>query len=182
LQQEQLTTYLQRQQHISEEEALWHPLRMQLNCYLIQELPPLELVTSVRCIVFQEEQVLVVKNPFNVHIQPGGRREQGESLEESLRRELLEETGWEIQQPSLLGVKHFHHITPRPENYQHPYPDFLQLVYCARATLYRPEAKEVDGFELGADFLPVAEVKQLTLTANERIFLETALQTLGICD
>jgi ADP-ribose pyrophosphatase YjhB (NUDIX family) len=57
---------------------------------------------------------MVVRDPGSVHILPGGRRRGGESLEQTLRRELLEETGWTINQPQLLGVRHFHQFGPTP--------------------------------------------------------------------
>jgi 8-oxo-dGTP pyrophosphatase MutT (NUDIX family) len=44
-------------------------------------------------------------------------------LEQTVRREVLEETGWAIDPPKLLGVKHFRHLTPKPAGYSCPYPD-----------------------------------------------------------
>lgn len=39
---------------------------------------------------------------------PGGHIEAGESLHEALVREIYEETGLTIQNPKLVGIKHFH--------------------------------------------------------------------------
>ncbi len=85
----------------------------------------------MRAVVTQGENALVITSPDREHILPGGRREPGESLIETLRREALEEAGWSLRSLRLLGFKHFHHIIPRPDNhpYPYPYPDFLQVVY-----------------------------------------------------
>ena len=39
---------------------------------------------------------------------PGGRREVGESILETAKRELVEETGLDIENPRLCGIKEFH--------------------------------------------------------------------------
>jgi ADP-ribose pyrophosphatase YjhB (NUDIX family) len=75
--------------------------------------------------------VMVVRDPGSVHVLPSGRRQVGESLEQTLRRELLEETGWAIGEPHLLGVRHFHQQGRTPAT--QPYPDFFQVVFVAQA-------------------------------------------------
>lgn len=68
--------------------------RLQLTYYLSNEQPPLKYVTSVRSVVFQANSMMVVRDAENsYHIFPGGSPKQGEALEETLRREVLEETG-----------------------------------------------------------------------------------------
>lgn len=37
--------------------------------------------------------------------------------EDTVRREVLEETGWTMQALHPLGFLHFHHRAPRPEGY-----------------------------------------------------------------
>ncbi|MEO8084503.1 MAG: NUDIX domain-containing protein, partial [Ardenticatenales bacterium] len=54
-------------------------------------------VSSVRAIVLAGDNVLVVTNEHQMHIVPGGRPKQGETHDDALRRELLEETGWTIE-------------------------------------------------------------------------------------
>lgn len=108
---------------------------------LTGDLPPLALITSVRCIVLRADVVLVVRNPHEVHVVPGGRREAGESLLETLRRQVLEETGWAVTDLRLLGCAHLRHLTLRPPSYPFPCPDFAHVVYTAEAAFlarYRP--------------------------------------------
>src|SRR5262245_15437832 len=115
----------------ADEQAEWPPLRLRVRTYLTTTLPPLDLVSSVRALVRQAGKSLVVRDPISVHILPGVRREPGETLMQTLHREVLEEAGWTIREPRLIGLAHFQHLTPKPDDYRYPYPDFLHLVYVA---------------------------------------------------
>jgi ADP-ribose pyrophosphatase YjhB (NUDIX family) len=159
----------------AEEEVRWGELRFHVASYLGEHLPPLEFITSARAVVLREDSVLVVRDPTAEHILPGGRREAGETLRQTLQREVLEETGWALGEPRLLGFKHFRHLQPKPAGYAHPYPDFFQAVYVAEARGFDPGAREADGYELGAGFRPLVEVERLSLPPNERVFLRAAL-------
>jgi 8-oxo-dGTP pyrophosphatase MutT (NUDIX family) len=160
---------------LAAERVVW-PSGIELLCtsYLVDTPPPLDLVTSVRCVVFRGDAVLVVRDPFGVHVLPGGRRELGETLAATLRRELLEETGWSVAEPRLLACLRFRHLTPKPEHYPFPYPEFLQLVYVAEAVAHYPETLLHDPIEGTAAFVPLAEAGALSLRANERALLAAA--------
>jgi 8-oxo-dGTP diphosphatase len=172
-----LAAFLRRQSLLATESAVWgdgvFPLR--LTSYLVDTPPPVPYITSVRCIVLKPGCVLTVRNARDhTHILPGGRREPGEAMEETLRREVLEETGWEIQDPALLGLMHFHHLSPKPGEYPYPHPDFLQTVYVAGAGAFIPDARMPDGFELEATFRSIADVERLGLPSGQRLFLQAA--------
>jgi ADP-ribose pyrophosphatase YjhB (NUDIX family) len=152
----------------------WGEMAFQVAGYLTASAPPLEYVTSVRAVVTHGNNALAITSPDREHILPGGRREPGESLTETLRRETLEETGWSLTSLRLLGFKHFHHLGPRPNGYVYPYPDFLQIVYTAVAEAYHPDQREVDGYELDARFLPITEIRALPLSPIQRMFLDAA--------
>ncbi|MBV9467694.1 MAG: NUDIX hydrolase [Abitibacteriaceae bacterium] len=166
-----------------EESAVWGNglLPLQIASHLSHEVLPVEFITSVRCVLLRGEAVLVVRNlEHSYHILPGGRRESGESLEATLRREILEETGWVIAKPHLLGFKHFHHLSPKPEGYRYPYPDFVQLIYAARAEEFMPNVViseiNAENFEGTTEFLPLTDVLALELTASDRLYLNAALK------
>ena len=154
----------------------WPAARFAVNTYLHATLPPSEFITSVRAVVLRDQAVLVVQDPDGYHIVPGGRREAGESFVETVVREVLEETGWQVTVGPLLGFKHFHYLTPQPPEVSAPYPDFVQLVYVAKAVFYRPEAKEQNGYELGAAFV---ERTALAVSQSEQLFLQAALAAIA---
>lgn len=119
--------------------------RLSLSAYAGDLDVPEELVTSVRGVVSQGDRVLLMRSPDDLHIVPGGRREPGERYIDTLRREVHEETGWEVNVIDLLGVMHFRHLTPMPEGYRYPYPDFLHLIYgCTALSKTGVEDREWD--------------------------------------
>ncbi len=79
-------------------------------------------------------------NPDSVHVLPGGQREAGETL----KREVLEEAGWEVEAGEMIGCIHFHHLGPRPPGFSHAYPDFMQVVFLAEAARHVPQARRPD--------------------------------------
>lgn len=86
----------------------WPAARFEVNTYLHATPPPAEFITSVRAVVLRGNDVLVVRDPDGQHILPGGRRVAGESYAETVMREVLEETGWQVAVGALLGFKHFY--------------------------------------------------------------------------
>jgi 8-oxo-dGTP pyrophosphatase MutT (NUDIX family) len=159
----------------ADEQTEWPPVRLRVRTYLTSTLPPLDLVSSVRALVQKGDQILVVRDPVSVHILPGGRREPGEALMQTLHREVLEETGWTIQDARLIGLAHFQQLTPKTADYRYPYPDFLHLVYVAIADRYDAGKREIDGYELEAGFQPLAVIETLPISQGERALLRAAL-------
>ena len=171
-----LSQFLSRQMRVSNTKAKWGlQIELDISGYLSAESPPQDLVSSVRGIVFREDQVLVMENLDGTHILPGGRVEQGETHEETLRRELLEEAGVYIAIGDQVGFVHLRHMTPKPKGHPHPYPDFFWPVYVALYVGFRPEAKVEDDYEVSSRFLPVQEVRRLALGDHEKALLDAAV-------
>lgn len=173
-----LQRFIQTHEPQCEEIVVWGggqtPLRV--VAYRCQTLPPLSLVTSVRGIVLRGDAVLVLRNRDETHLVPGGRCEEGETLTDTLRREILEETGWFTDEYRLLGCLHFHHLAPKPPDFPYLYPDFLHLIYTAMARYHQPAAQLADDYELSAEFMPIAEVLHWdTIALSQRKFLTLAL-------
>lgn len=172
----ELATYLASYNIVNRELWDWGEIQLESHLYLMEQHPPQRYVTSIRSIVFKGDNILVLRNPNETHILPGGRRESNESFEETIQRECLEETGWQIELGAMISVTHCHHLTPKPLNYSFPYPDFCQIIYFATAKRFIPDARLDDDFELGSEFRPIDVVKKLKLTPNQYILLKTALK------
>ncbi len=149
---------------------------LNVSCYLGKTAAPSDLVSSVRAIVFKKAEVLVVtEKSGGVYILPGGRVEQGEQRLDTLRREVLEETGWTIRSPRLLGWQHFHHLGPKPTDYPYPYPDFVWPIYLAEAQRFVPTAVIPDAYVFETHFRNIEEVRRLPINKGELLLLEAAV-------
>ncbi len=172
-----LADFLGGHKPVANGEAVWRGgiIRLRTASYLSRDSPPLAYVTSVRSVVRRGDDVLTVRNRDEWHVLPGGRRERGETPEETLRREVLEEAGLRIDPPVQLGFMHLHHVTPKPSGYEYPFPDFLWLVYVTEARTVDERVGVIDDYEEEAVFRPPAEARMLGLSGESRMFLEAAL-------
>lgn len=172
---------------LAEESAVWNqeratPTPLHVTAYLAPELPPLDLVTSVRALVFHGDALLALSMPELTHVLPGGRREAGETPEATVRREIVEEAGWTIRSLSLLGVMRFHHLGPEQppapgQEHRYPYPDFLNLIYLAEAERYDAATLVPNVYEqLPYTMQPIAAVRSRPLTPVGQAFLTAALR------
>ena len=159
-----------------EQVIIWGEMHFAVKSVLCTDMPPVAFITSVRSVLFHNDQVLVVRDPTAHHILPGGRVESGESLTDTLRRELLEETGWTINQIHYLGFKHFHHLTPRPDQYSYPYPDFLQAIYVSQAVEFHAESQQSDEYVLDVTLHDLEQARALSLSEDNYFYLEAALK------
>lgn len=174
----ELQSFLEGRSAVSTEQAIWGngEVHLSIDCYLTGDEAPDELVTSARCVVLAVDAVLVMSEPGANHILPGGRREPGETASEAVVREVREEAGFEIAPLRQLGLLHHHHVTPKPDPYFYPYPDFLQVVYVTRLT-EPPVVTVIDDYATSGAFLPVASLSRNCLTSKEWALLKSAIAT-----
>ena len=175
----ELAAFLDPHPPLVTDEVDWgNGFRFLVAAALTDQPPPLAFVTSARAVVLRgggaEVAVLVQTDRGSRHVLPGGRREPGELPAATLRREVREETGWELGATAPLGFLHFHHLSSKPTGYPYPYPDFLNVVSVAWASTFSPGARLNDGYELDSAFLPVDRARALGLTRREPVFLDVA--------
>ncbi|UCH43701.1 MAG: NUDIX hydrolase [Dehalococcoidales bacterium] len=172
-----LASFIATSQQVDKGSVVWDTMPLKYAYYVGNELPPSRYVSSVRAIVFQDDSVLVIKaRTHQYYILPGGRCEKGESPEETLRREVLEETGWTLKGLTILGFMHFHHLGPRPAEYSYPYPDFIWPIYSAQADRHIPEAIQPDDYVKEARFHALYSLPPLNIEKGELALLDAAIK------
>lgn len=171
-----LNHFLKNKHPIATDSDVWAngTMPLTIKSYCCPEMPPSEYITSIRCILLHQDKVLVMRNSNGHHIIPGGRIEEGEHFEQTLKRELLEETGWTLSDHTYLGFMHFHHLKPKPPQYKYPHPDFLQLIYTAQAQAFNADAKCADDYEIEATFCDLIEIDALEIPTFQRAYLNAA--------
>ena len=145
-------------------------LDIDVATYFSSELPPSNLITSVRAIVQHDGKSVVLENEDGKHFMPGGRLEHGESYPDGLRREVKEECGLEVDDFNQLGFLHFRHRRPKPDNYPYPYPDMFHLIYAVDASGELVQSDE-DGYEFASYLYSPQDAITLPDTEPGRPFL-----------
>ena len=87
--------------------------------------------TTVAAIAEQDGRFLLVEEKINgklVFNQPAGHLEQGETLIDAVKREVLEETAWEFEPEALVGV----YLYPNPHRQDISYLRFCFYGHCIR--------------------------------------------------
>ena len=117
------------------------PCRLHKNTfyYIVTQAydEPIEYIVSmnwqphvtVAAVIEREHKFLLVQERVDEHTvfnQPAGHWEQGETLIEAVRRETLEETGWEFYPDALVGVY----------CWKHPHKDetYLRFTLCGQCS------------------------------------------------
>jgi 8-oxo-dGTP pyrophosphatase MutT (NUDIX family) len=154
---------------IIDHEAVWplpegRKLRLRQRTFLSGEHPPEPMASSVRTVVFRRSSVVMVTDRLNAggHVTPGGRREEGETIEETVRREVLEECGWTVGPLTPFGFHHFHHLDEAPPpDFPFPWCDFTQPLFVAEGLSWSRRALlRGDEIETGSRLVPISRVAE----------------------
>lgn len=149
------------------------PLPNEIHLVLDNHLPPAHLVTSALGFLFAGDRVLLTHLVSRGWEIPGGHLEPGETPEDALRREALEETGAVIRDLQVVGYEKITIHGAKPARYPYPYPVSYQVFYCGRVAELRPyeATAEVSGRGL---FAP-GSIPQLDRITRDRQLYEAAV-------
>jgi ADP-ribose pyrophosphatase YjhB (NUDIX family) len=128
----------------------------------------------VAAVVPFEDGLIVVrhaKEGRQYHLLPGGGVAKGESLVESLRREVLEETGVECEPMDILCVND----SIAPDGSRH----MVQVTFRARLIAGTPSHTGADDRVTAVDVVPPAKLTTLDLRPPLADILQTALGESG---
>lgn len=158
---------------------------MRLSAYLGEVDLPTEIPGRVRCLVTDGERVLITWDPRGPNCLPGGGAKPGETVVETARREVWEETGWWIDPDTVetLGWIHVESLAGTGASNRYPYPDDFHTVVSARPSHPdegHEEWRDTEGHVDRSEFVPLDSIPAAVLTDPvERTFLDRALARLA---
>lgn len=173
-----ITAFLADHSPAAEDSVFWAngTLPLKSTLYLSDSVPPLDVILSVRCLVFDADTVLVMRDIDEQHIVPGGRREAGESFEQTVRRELFEESGYALGTLYPLGFVHHHRLAPIPEGDVYPHADFFWLIRYAEVGAHHPELRLDDPHQIDIQWMSIEAAAKLPLRYGQAVMLDAAAQ------
>jgi 8-oxo-dGTP pyrophosphatase MutT (NUDIX family) len=168
----EVTVFLAGSRRLSSSVGSWpNGDGFRLATYALGAPVPEIVVSSVRCIVLVGDEVVVCTNEHGRHPWPGGRRNPGESFVDTARREVLEETGWVLDESSLelLGWLHIELDAAMPPNHPYPHPDLFQAVYVGRAGQRAGDNTwtDVEGYEVSSELMSIEAAKSLPMSLTD---------------
>lgn len=182
----ELAEFLRAHPAHAEYDEIW-PLRTPVPLHgrlgFSDELPPVQFRSSIQGIVVRADRKVLFLWPATPsgnfsHLIVGGRPEGDETPEETLIREVGEESGWRVRPIALLGFRHFRHLGPlTDEMADRPYPEFLQPIYAAVAEAYDPALLLLG--ENPCEFVDAAWAERVT-QVDHRPLLIAALLAAGL--
>lgn len=117
-------------------------------------VPPKDQVSACMVVALHEGNI-VLSRPKRGWGLVGGHREPGETAEDCIRREAIEEAAIELGELQLIGRWKTQKVFESKENFQYP-PLAYQLLYVADVTKIN-------------DFMPLLEVEERTIVPLESL-------------
>lgn len=134
--------------------------------YLSDKIPEQELCSAVFALVKNKEGIVLTKT-YRGWEMPGGHIEKGESIEEALQRELLEEVGAYIDELKFIGYRKLIAKKPIPidlkkRDFPYPFPISYIPYYIVNSNkLIKPIGDKEEVLE--AKFFTLQELKNLEI-------------------
>jgi 8-oxo-dGTP pyrophosphatase MutT (NUDIX family) len=168
----ELQPYLARHRSFGGWREAWDGVPLEFRACLADELPPHSFVASVRGVVLRGDDV-VMQTASRI-LSFGGRGEPGETIEQTLIREVGEETGWLVEPIGVIGFIHARHLDAQRPKWGRPAPDFVDPLFAVAAVRYEP-ARKLPG-EAACDLVALAEIQRLGLDPINMTYLHEALR------
>ena len=128
--------------------------------------------STVKAIVLHDGKVLLNRcfdqNNGTYYSLPGGGQEQGESIDEALRRECLEETGYTVEPVKFAAL--MEEICRDPfilENYAQYAHKMLHIFVCKLASEKVVPPSETDDAQIACEWIPLESVSSLNLLPTQ---------------
>jgi len=155
----------------------WLPTPGEGRLYITDELPPLELCRTAFGLAFNGDQVLMTRLKNRDWDIPGGKIDLGETPQQTVVREVLEETFVQVEVVELVGIQEIELFGPRPENLQWSYPLSVQVYFLCRIRKLLPFRKNKESFERG--FLDPDYAREIPTMRNHEEIYEEALRRIS---
>ncbi len=155
-------------------EITWLPKPAEGRLYITDELPPLELCRTAFGFAFNGDQVLMTRLKNRDWDIPGGKIDVGETPQQTVVREVLEETFVQVEVIELVGIQEVELLGPRPENFQWIYPLSVQVYFLCRISKLMPFRKNKESYERG--FLDPDYAREIPTMRNHEEIYEEALR------
>ncbi|HEX8234582.1 MAG TPA: NUDIX hydrolase [Abditibacteriaceae bacterium] len=151
----------------------WDGVPLEFRTCISGEIPPRAFVGSVRAIVLRDDEVLLVHAAVPI-LSVGGRCKYGETVEQTLLREVAEETGWRVSPAGVIGFIHCRHLNEQRPDWGRPAPDFIDPLFAVLAESFDASLK--DSIVPHCEFVSINDVEHLGVEEINRTFLYEALR------
>jgi 8-oxo-dGTP pyrophosphatase MutT (NUDIX family) len=142
---------LERRAPIYDGEAIWPSARLRERIYIDDFDYPAPLLSSARAVVFKGPRVVVVDEIHGEHhIVPGGGIEPGETVEEAVRREIAEESGWTVGALNPLGFHYYEPLTRDPPMAGRRWGPMVHALFVTEGVSYCRAARDMTQIEIGS--------------------------------
>jgi len=168
-----LSPFLQRYPAFDSWQEEWDGVPLEFRVCLSEELPQPAFVGSVRAIVIRGNQVLLFHSNLPI-LSVGGRCEPEESIQQTLLREVAEETGWTVTPLVVIGFIHARHLDSQRPAWNRPAPDFIDPLWLVSADFY--DAAMLETNALASEFVAIDELEALGVDTINRTFLREGLR------
>ncbi|HWF76409.1 MAG TPA: NUDIX domain-containing protein [Caulobacteraceae bacterium] len=166
---------LERRAPIVDAEVIWPRARLRARTFVDDFDYPPELLTSARAVVFKGSRVVVVREIHGEnHIEPGGGIEPGETIEQTVRREVAEECGWTIDALKPLGFHYLEPLTGEPPMANRRWGPMVHAIFVAEGLSFSRAARDMTQIEVGSRLTSIRRALA-ELRDNETALLRAAI-------